>query len=244
MTGANSSVKATSKNTLFLLIVDDSELTRMNFKALLALESQGQLQVVGEAQNGLEALELAQTLQPDVVLMDVGMPIMDGVKATQQLKASYPDLCIVMLTSREEEDTIVDSFRAGARSYCLKETEPKELVSIIQRSYQGGSWIDPKIARFLVAQLMQPAVANAPPASNLPEKQGRHSSEAMAWVNLSERELEVLSLMCQGSSNARIAEQLCISMNTVKTHSKNIYQKLGVDDRTSAVLQALKEGLV
>jgi two-component system, NarL family, response regulator LiaR len=250
-----------AKPSVSVLLVDDSPLIRMSLRVALPLESDGRLQIVGEAENGLEALALGAELAPRVVLMDVGMPQMDGIKATQQWRERGLSGAVIMLTSHEQEREVVDAFRAGATSYCLKETEPKELANIVLQTAEGHSWIDPKIARFVLSHLMQQSqqlsIGNRAANGLLTGKelskevqQGKVSThanpenEAFGWINLSQRELEVLALMCEGESNAGISSGLHISANTVKTHVKNIYQKLGVDDRTSAVLLALKEGLL
>lgn len=241
--------------TITVVLVDDSALVRMGFKAGITMESAGQVQVIGEAEDGREALALIENLNPQVVVMDVGMPVMNGIEATRQLRQNRPEQCVIMLTSHESEQEVAEAFQVGASSYCLKETEPKDLVAIIRQSLTGGSWIDPKIARHVMGYLLSKKQASAAKEeSKAPALKDAKSAKAAKvddalpdldrWVQLSEREMEVLAELCKGSTNAQVANNLCISMNTVKTHIKNIYSKLGVDDRTSAVLLALKEGLV
>jgi two-component system, NarL family, response regulator LiaR len=181
---------------------------------------------------------LVGKLHPDVVLMDIGMPIMDGVRATQAIKRQYPDVKVVMLTSHEDEDDVLDAFSSGANSYCLKETPPEMLVHVVLSTAHGACWIDPKIARIVMSQL-QP---NDRGGKQQAAAQGE--TEPNGFALLTEREVDVLKLITQGLNNAEISERLCISMNTVKTHLKNIFQKLEVEDRTAAALKALRERIV
>lgn len=217
-----------------VLIVDDSRLTRISVKTTLK-SAQGEIELVGEAEEGNQAIDLVGKLQPNVVLMDIGMPIMDGVRATQAIKKQFPDVKVVMLTSHEDEEDVLDAFSSGANSYCLKETPPDMLVHVILSTAHGACWIDPKIARIVMSQL-QPMERNS-------IKNGA-SEESSGFAMLTEREIDVLKLVTQGLNNAEISDKLCISMNTVKTHLKNIFQKLEVEDRTAAALKALKERII
>lgn len=218
-----------------VLIVDDSRLTRISVKTTLKA-APGTIELVGEAEEGNQAIDLVGKLQPNVVLMDIGMPIMDGVRATQAIKKQFPDVKVVMLTSHEDEEDVLDAFSSGANSYCLKETPPDMLVHVILSTAHGACWIDPKIARIVMSQL-QPAERNGNHKSASPE-------ENSGFAMLTEREIDVLRLVTQGLNNAEISDKLCISMNTVKTHLKNIFQKLEVEDRTAAALKALKERII
>lgn len=218
-----------------VLVVDDSRLTRISVKT--TLKSAGnEIEFVGEAEEGSQAVEMVKLLQPDVVLMDIGMPIMDGVRATQAIKKRFPNVKVVMLTSHEEEADVLDAFSSGANSYCLKETSPDMLIHVVLSTAHGACWIDPKIARIVMSQL-QPAERGIASRDGAPE-------EDPIGFSLTEREIEVLKLVTQGLNNAEISEKLCISMNTVKTHLKNIFQKLEVEDRTAAALKALKVRLI
>jgi DNA-binding NarL/FixJ family response regulator len=219
-----------------VLVVDDSQLTRVSLKTTL-LQAADRVQYVGEAEEGREALLLVGKNRPDVVLMDIGMPIMDGIKATEQLRREHPDTKVIMLTSRESDNDILDAFRAGANSYCLKDTPPDMLVQIILSTAMGGSWIDPKIAQVVLRNLNAASGAALTPGK--PEAGGD-----IPLAPLTERERDVLRLIADGKSNTEIAEQLCLSMNTVKTHVKNIFQKLEVEDRTAAALKAIKDRIV
>jgi len=216
-----------------VIVVDDSRLTRMSVKTTLNAAKES-VELIGEAEEGHQAIDMVARLQPDVVLMDIGMPILDGVRATQTIKKQYPDVKVVMLTSHEDETDVLDAFNSGANSYCLKETPPEMLVHVILSTAHGACWIDPKIARIVMSQLQQ--------TSDRPSLKG--APEATGISLLTEREVDVLKLVTQGLNNAEISDKLCISMNTVKTHLKNIFQKLEVEDRTAAALKALKERII
>lgn len=219
-----------------VLIVDDSRLTRISVRTTLK-GVHHEVELVGEAEDGSQAIEMVGHLRPDVVLMDIGMPIMDGVRATQAIKDKHPDVKVVMLTSHETEADVLDAFSSGANSYCLKETPPDMLVHVIKSTAHGACWIDPKIARIVMSQLQ-------PNHNNHNHNHLKPDSEGIGFPLLTEREIDVLKLVTQGLNNAEISEKLCISMNTVKTHLKNIFQKLEVEDRTAAALKALKERII
>jgi NarL family two-component system response regulator LiaR len=204
-----------------IFIVEDIELTRLALKTVL---THSNFRLVGEATDGITALRLLTERQPQVVLMDIGLPGMDGIQVTRQLKATEVDSRILMLTSHEDATEILEAFWAGADSYCLKDASPETLINAIEATAGGHSWIDPRIAKVILGAL--------------PAK------PAHTQFDLSERELEVLKLMTEGLSNAEMSDKLCISPNTVKTHIKNIFQKLGVDDRTAAALKALKARII
>ncbi|HEY9686110.1 MAG TPA: response regulator transcription factor [Coleofasciculaceae cyanobacterium] len=221
-----------STSKVRVLVVDDSRLTRMSVKTTLNT-AKDSIHFIGEAEEGHQAIEMVGRLKPDVVLMDIGMPIMDGVRATQNIKKQYPDVKVVMLTSHDDETDVLDAFSSGANSYCLKETPPEMLVHVILSTAHGACWIDPKIARIVMSQLQQP------------DRNHNDSSGTASGLSLlTEREIDVLKLVTKGLNNAEISEKLCISLNTVKTHLKNIFQKLDVEDRTGAALKALKERII
>ncbi len=224
---------ADTPSKIRVMVVDDSRLTRISIKTTLKA-AQNEVELVGEAEEGTQAIDMVGKLQPHVVLMDIGMPIMDGVRATQLIKKQFPDVKVVMLTSHEDEEDVLDAFNSGANSYCLKETPPDMLVHVILSTAHGACWIDPKIARIVMSQLQG-------------ERNGAKSEaseETSVLALLTDREIDVLKLVTQGLNNAEISERLCISMNTVKTHLKNIFQKLEVEDRTAAALKALKERII
>jgi DNA-binding NarL/FixJ family response regulator len=219
-----------------ILIVDDSKLTRVSLKTTLAM-AKNQILLMGEAEEGREAITLAEKLRPDLVLMDVGMPILDGIRATQEIRRKFPEMKVIMLTSHESEEDILESFRSGATSYCLKDTPPDMLLQVILSTHQGACWIDPKIAKVVLKSLN-------PTATMASKSESIEASEPSTFGLLTERERDVLKLITQGLNNTEISEKLCLSPNTVKTHIKNIFQKLEVEDRTAAALKAIKERIV
>jgi DNA-binding NarL/FixJ family response regulator len=222
---------ANAPSKIRVLLVDDSRLTRISIKTTLNTVRET-IELVGEAEEGQQAIEMVGRCNPHVILMDIGMPIMDGVRATQEIKQKYPDVKVVMLTSHDNEEDVLDAFNSGANSYCLKETPPEMLVQVILSTSHGACWIDPKIARIVMNQL-QPT-----------ERSTVSQAPSGIALLLTEREIEVLKLVTKGLNNAEISEKLCISLNTVKTHLKNIFQKLEVEDRTAAALKALRERIV
>ena len=202
-----------------LLIADDHPVVRSGLRGML--ESQPDFEVVGEAENGVEALSLAQRLSPDVVLMDLRMPEMDGVTATKRIKAARPEINVLVLTTYESDADIFRAVEAGATGYMLKDT-PREGLYNAVRAAAGGK---PLLASAVAARLM--------------ERVRRPNEET-----LSGREIEILELVAAGTSNKGIAKQLWISETTVKTHMLHIFEKLGVSDRTAAVTAALKPGII
>ena len=207
-----------------VLIADDHAIVRKGIRALLATERD--IEVVGEAQDGESAVAEVRRLRPDVVLMDLVMPGMDGLEAIRQLVAQHADARILVLTSFAGIDKILPAIKAGALGYLLKDTGPEVLVQAIHQVYSGNSMLHPAVARKLLENLAQPAES--------PEEE----TEA-----LTERELNVLKLVAQGQSNHEIADQLAISEATVRTHVSHILAKLEVSSRTQAALYALRRGL-
>ena len=210
--------------TIRVLIVDDHTIVRKGIRALLA-EIAG-LEVVGEAGNGQEAVAQAETLHPDVILMDLAMPKMDGIEATRQIKASQPESRILVMTSFAADDKVFPAIKAGALGYLLKESTPEDLVQAIRQIHRGESSLHPTIARKVLQEITQSS--DYPPTPN----------------PLTEREAEILRLVAQGLSNQDIARKLNISDPTVRTHVSNIMSKLHLATRIQAALYALREGLV
>jgi DNA-binding NarL/FixJ family response regulator len=219
-----------------VMVVDDSRLSRMSLKTTLNAASD-KVVLVAEAGDGQQALELIAIHRPQIVLMDIGMPIMDGIRTTWAVKKSYPETQIIMLTSHDSENDVLEAFQAGAHSYCLKETSPTMLIHVILSTAHGACWIDPQIARIVMSQMK-------PSPSPYEFQAYQAPAESVNYPSLTEREREVLKLITQGQNNGEIASTLSISLNTVKTHLKNIFQKLDVEDRTSAALKALKERII
>lgn len=207
-----------------VLIVDDHALVRQGVRAFL--EAQPDLQIVGEAASGEEALGLVREYIPDVVLMDLVMPGMDGVEATRQVKQVSPRTQVVVLTSYHEDEYIFPALRAGALSYTLKNIRSGELAEIIRKAAQGESVLHPRVATRVIQEVRE-AKRSVPPA----------------FADLTERELEVLHLLAEGHTNAEIAEQLVLSEKTVKGHVSNIFSKLHLQDRTQAAVFAWQQGL-
>ncbi len=216
------------KNKIKVLIVDDSKLTIVGLKT--TLNQFEEIDVIGEANDGEESIRAVKKLKPDVVLMDISMPVMDGIKATQLLKKLEDvNTKIIMLTSHESEQNVLDAMSAGANSYCMKDVEPDTLLTVIKSTYSGASWLDPRVAQIVLNKFV--------------DKLGKFL-KSDGTTDLTEREIGVLSLIAKGFSNQGISEELCISLNTVKTHIKNIFQKLEVEDRTQAAMKAVKEDLI
>jgi len=206
-----------------VLIADDHAIVRKGIRALLATEPG--IEVVGEAGNGHEAIAQASTTRPDVILMDLLMPGMDGLEATRTILDQQPDARILVLTSFASDDKVFPAIRAGALGYLLKDSGPGELTLAIQQVYRGESSLHPTIARKVLHQLAYP------------------SDNARGKDVLTGRETEVLQLLAQGHSNRQIAQELTISEATVRTHVSRILGKLNLCSRTQAALYALREGL-
>lgn len=212
-------------NKITVLLVDDHQIIREGVRAVLDL--QPDIEVIGEAENGHQAIRLAETHAPDVVLMDLIMPEMDGVTTTRKLKSVSPRSEIIVLTSYHEDEHIFPAIQAGALSYLLKKIGGKEIAEAIRQAAAGEAILHPRVAARLVAEVS-----------------GRRKDEINVFVDLTERELEVLTLIANGRSNTEIGEALVISLKTVKRHVSNILSKLHLSDRTQAAIYAWREGVV
>jgi two-component system NarL family response regulator len=212
-----------------VLIVDDHRVVREGLSAIL--QSKENIQVLGEAQDGQEAVEKARSLLPDVILMDVSMPKMSGVEATRIIKREFPHIGIIALTMYEEQQYIFDLVRGGATGYLLKDSDSDQIVKAIQSVYRGESLIHPAVASKILVEF-----------SLLAQKKGKKSG----WVehDLTEREITVLRLVADGKTNKEIANNLDLSEKTVKNHVRNIFHKLQVYDRTQAAILAIRKGLI
>lgn len=206
--------------TIRILLVDDHSVVRQGLRMFLALDPE--LEVVGEASNGAEGLEQVRKRQPDVVLMDLLMPVMDGVTAIQRIRKDFPDTEVIALTSVLEDEKVIGAIKAGAIGYLLKDTQADELCRAIKAAANGQVQLSPQAAARLVREIKLP---------DSPEK-------------LTERETDVLRLLALGRSNKEIANELVIGEKTVKTHVSNILMKLGMTSRTQAALHAVRIGLV
>ena len=208
---------------LRVLIVEDDPVMQLGLEQSLAAHPQ--LAIVGQAEDGYLGVRAALDLKPDVVVMDIGLPRLDGIAATAEIKKALPNVRVVMLTSHTADTEIIAALSSGADAYCIKGANVDRLLVAIAAVAEGAAYLDPQIARKVIDRLKPPA-----PAGN--------------FAHLSQRELEVLKLMVEGYSNPEIAAKLYLSANTVKTHVRNIMNKLSVDDRVQAAVVALRSGLV
>ena len=211
------------KKSIQLLVVDDQSIVRKGICALL--EQVEDIDVIGEATDGEEAVTQADKLHPDVILMDLVMPKMDGITAIQQILARQPKMRIMALTSFVAEDKVFPAIKAGAMGYLLKDSEPEELIAAIRRVNRGEPSLHPTVAKMVLEELGQPA------------------KQPLTPDPLTEREVDVVRLVAQGLSNRQIADQLVIGEATVRTHVGNILNKLHLANRVQATLYALREGL-
>lgn len=208
-----------------IIICDDQAVVRDGLEMLLTLEKD--IEVLATGQDGAEAVELASQHQPDLVLMDLKMPGMNGIEATRQIRAKFPDVKVLVLTTYDDDEWVFDAIRAGASGYLLKDTPREKVVEAIRGTLEGKSFVDPAVAGKLMGQV---ASSQTQPSSLLTDK-------------LTERETDVLRLLAQGLNNAEIAGQLHLSEGTVRNHVSAILDKLGVSDRTQAAVIAIQHGL-
>ncbi len=211
------------RKSIRLLLADDHRMLREGLRK--SLDELG-FTIVGEARNGAEAVDLAAAVQPDVVLMDVTMPELDGVEATRQLKSRLPNTFVIMLTMHADQDVLAEAIRAGANGYLVKDCSTDEIASAIDSVVVGETALSPRLAASMLAEVR------------------RQDSSNQSDRIITPREEEVLQLIADGCSTPEVAEQLFISQKTVKNHLASIYQKLDARDRTQAVLQAVRMGIV
>ncbi len=209
-----------------VLLCDDQEIVCEGLQRIL--ESDPEVSVIGMVHNGQEALEFVEKLRPDLILMDLKMPIMNGVVATRKIHERFPEVRILVLTTYDDDEWLFDSIRSGAAGYLLKDRPRSEIIDAIKGTINGRTYIDPSIAGKLLNSVAQNTTRHEPPAD----------------ITLSEREQEVLQLMTEGLSNADIAARLFLSEGTVRNYTSSIFNKLNVSDRTQAVILALRYGLV
>jgi DNA-binding NarL/FixJ family response regulator len=225
-------MSTTEQSPLRLVIAEDHELSRNGL--IFSLQKKTDMEIVGEADNGLDALELALKHKPDIVILDIGMPALDGIEVAHRIKTAQPDIKIIMLTSHQEGEEVYASLAAGVEAYCLKDIKMERLIQVIEMVAEGAIWLDPGIGKLV----MQALPLNLPDRLKSPATRQRYN------VSLTERELEVLERIVAGKSNKEIAEDLSVTVHTAKAHVCNIIQKLSVDDRTQAAVKALRDGLV
>jgi len=215
-----------------ILLVEDQKLMRIGIKSLFS--DYPEMEVIGEAVNGKEAVEKAKLIKPDIILMDIGLSDISGIEATKQILENNSNIKVIMLTSHINEDELNASLTAGANAYVIKDISTEYLMNVIKMVKSGAMWIDPHVVPFIREK------------NNgiIPSRQVSRSVFRQNHSNLTQREYEVLKLVVDGQSNSQIAKTLTISEHTAKAHVCNIIQKLVVDDRTQAAVKALKEGLV
>jgi two-component system, NarL family, response regulator LiaR len=217
---------APTANRLKIMIVEDDPMMLLGLEQ--SLSAQSQFELVGQAEDGYAGVKMALTLKPDLVVMDIGLPGLDGIAAAQQIKAALPNVRVVMLTSHTHTTEVVAALSSGADAYCIKGASVDRLLMAITAAQEGATYLDPQIARQVVDHLKAPI----------------KSENAANLGTLSQRETEVLKLMVEGLSNPEIGDKLFLSPNTVKTHVRGIMNKLAVDDRVQAAVVALRAGLV
>lgn len=232
-------------------LIEDHDLTRVGIRT--ALQQRSEIEFVGEAANATDGLKLLETSRPDIGIVDIGLPDIDGIELTRRFKEARNaeeethQTKILVLTLQDNEEAVMAAFAAGADSYCMKNISFDNLLEALQVTYEGNAWIDPAIARIVLTQAKS-SEAGADAAAALKtvtiNAAEPEYSQLIEAYPLTERELEVLQLIVEGCSNAAIAEKLYITVGTVKTHVRNILNKLCADDRTQAAVRALRSGLV
>ena len=233
-------------------LIEDHDLTRVGIRT--ALQQRQEIEVVGEAANASDGLKLLEAERPDIAIVDIGLPDKDGIELTRQLKAGQDAndesrTKVLILTLRDNKEAVLAAFAAGADSYCMKDISFDNLLEALRVTYSGNAWIDPAIARIVLQQAQQTPEGGTENAIADGKTVSINAADAeydqmIAAYPLTERELEVLQLIVEGCSNAIIAEKLYITVGTVKTHVRNILNKLCADDRTQAAVRALRSGLV
>jgi two-component system response regulator DegU len=227
-----------------LIIADDHQLFREGLKRILNMEDD--FEVISECGDGIQVIELCNEKRPDVVLMDINMPIENGVAATEKIRDFFPDIKVVILSIHDDESYVFETLRKGASGYLLKDMEAEALIKAIRSVVAGHAYIHPKVTGKLINQLRRMTYLDE---AGVVQKEAANHEAGMKYMNssdhpLTKRESEVLRLMAEGKSNKVIGEQLYISEKTVKNHVSSILQKMGVDDRTQAVINSIKNGWV
>ncbi len=222
-------------DSIKVILVEDHTMVRLGLS--LVFENCKDIDLIADADNGKKGVELALKLNPNVVLMDIGLPDIDGIQATSLIKKSNPNIKVLIFTSRESENDVFDSLSAGADGYIMKGANEDQMISAIKAVAEGTAWLDPAIARLVLSNVKkQTSISSETNASS--------NKNAKNTYGLTEREIEVLALIVEGLNNAQIAKKLVITLSTAKAHVHSILQKLYVTNRTQATIQAVKEGLV
>ncbi len=218
-----------------VIIVEDHDMARLGLSVILG--NSPDIEIAGMYADGQEGVDNALKLNPNVVVMDIGLPTIDGIEATRKIKAVNPDIKVLMYTSRENEDDVLDSFQAGADGYITKGATAEQTVAALTAVSEGAGWLDPAIAKIVLTNIRR--------SSATTEKRGEINYKlGKNLYGLTEREMEVLALIVDGLTNPQIADKLFISISTTKTHVHSILQKLYVESRSKAITMAMKEGLV
>lgn len=232
MTENNQTDTETKAKTIKVAIVEDFKLPRVGLRC--ALNENVDIDVVAESEDAIEGLKLIERLKPDIVLMDLGLPGMNGIEAMIKIKEFAPQIKIIALTSHDREEEVVAALSSGASAYCLKDIDPQKLADVVRDVSIGVCWIDPMVAQLALNSF--PKVENIGFLPNKSQSEGR--------VPLTEREYEVLKHLVTGKSNTEIAKELIVSVHTAKAHVCSILQKMCVNDRVQAAVKAVKEGMV
>lgn len=240
----NSLIQTTGK--ISVVIIEDHDLTRLGIKT--ALQQKEEFTVVGEASNAICGMKILQELQPNIAIIDIGLPDKDGIELTREVKSiSKLSTKVLILTLRDSKDAVLAAFAAGADSYCMKD-KYNNLIEAVKYTHNGNAWIDPAIARIVLQQAQKTSpdstAARFTANKSIDNSSSSDYSQSIDLYTLTERELEVLQLIVEGCSNSAIAEKLYITVGTVKTHVRNILNKLCADDRTQAAVRALRSGLI
>ena len=220
------------KSEISVIIVEDYKLTRVGLKS--TLNEYEHINVVGEAEDATEGIALIEKLKPDVVLMDLGLPGMNGLEATIKIKEKGLNSKVIILTSHERGEEVIAALGSGANAYCLKDISPETLSSVIKNVAEGACWVDPGVSSVALNFFPKPENVSLIQTNDVPD----------ARAQLTERELEVLKHLVKGKSNTEIAKELIVSVHTAKAHVCSILQKLCVDDRVQAAVKAIKENII
>ncbi|OUM98916.1 MAG: DNA-binding response regulator [Paenibacillaceae bacterium ZCTH02-B3] len=235
MTGVNGAAR--ENRVITVVVADDHKLFREGLKRILNMEQD--LEVIGECADGRQVIEFCQQHKPDVVLLDINMPVENGVTATEKLREMCPDVKVIILSIHDDESYVFETLRKGASGYLLKDMEAESLIDAIRTVAAGHAYIHPKVTGKLIHQLRRMANTDGAAVAQAEKKQPQNIN-----VPLTKREIEVLRLMAEGKSNKMIGEHLFISEKTVKNHVSSILQKMEVEDRTQAVIVSIKNGWV
>jgi len=215
-----------------VVIVEDYKLTRVGLRS--TINEFENITVIGEAEDAIEGLKIIEREKPQVVLMDLGLPEMNGIEATQKVREISPETKVIILTSHDREEEVLAALGSGASAYCLKDIDPNTLSSVIRNVAKGACWLDSAVAKVALNLFPKPENTNIQNAGEISD----------ARAQLTEREFEVLRLLVKGKSNTEIAKELIVSVHTAKAHVCSILQKLCVDDRVQAAVKAIKENII